>query len=307
MERSTIGIHEVELYSKSSGLSDKLDPVRSPEGSVVKGENVVLDLSGSWSRRDGTTLVSSTACHSLFSCGKYGLGVFAGNLSLIESDLSVTTLIAVGNSTVSYVLSFDGRYNVVYFVNGVIAGKVVNKSYSAWSASSYVGVASTRSKVIERLSSVPAGQLLEIWHGRMFIAKGDLLYFSNERDFSAFEAVSVIPFDGYITMLAGLDGGLYVGTENGVFFLPGEDISIVGIRKVYSSGSTKGVAKKFTATETASQAQFEMVAFTVVGEGFCVGDGSGNVTNHSFPFTDFSTALAGASYITDDKHFIVSL
>jgi hypothetical protein len=304
---SQTGIHEIVLFESTTGVVDSIDPVRVGKDALVRAENVVIDLSGAVKRRDGMVELSSANCHSLFSCGEYGLGVLDGVLKLIEKDFSLTSLISVvGSGKLSYALGFDGSYDVVFFCNGVMNGKVVNKVYSAWTTSSYVGVNSTEEQVIEYLASPPVGSLLEIFNGRMLVAVDNLVYVSEVFDYSRFKVIPFI-FESAVVMMKGLTGGMYIGTEKEVLFLSGTDPFEFSRVKVMDGRVISGSCYKVTASDIGLQAQAEVIVFSVSGEGICLGDGSGNVQNLTKVEIDFSDEVVGACCVTNDKQYIVSM
>lgn len=305
--RMNTGIHNVVLFDKTEGLSDSSDPVRVGENALITAENVVIDLSGSAARRKGMTLVHSGNWHSLFSCGSYGLGVVDGVLNLIESDRSLTALKAIGVNRVSYVKSFDGLHEVVYFVSVSTVGKVVNKVYADWAMGDYVGVSSTDSRVIDYLLGPPPGQLLEIFNGRMFIATGNVLRFSEIFDFARFASESLFLFDSNITMLVAVPAGLFVGTDSNVYFLKGNDALDLGINLAYRAGAIFGSSIKVSAAEIAMQSTTDIVVFGISGEGICLGDGSGNVLNMTNIPVVFPVGKTGACCVTSEKQYIISL
>ncbi len=304
---SQTGLHEIELFNSTVGVVDSLDPVRLGEGALARAENVVIDLSGAIKRRDGMTEVDSGVWHSLFSCGVYGLGVCDGTLKLIERDLSITSLVSVvGSGRVSYALGFDGSNDSVFFCNGVMNGKVVNKAYSAWTMGSFVGVSSTEEQVVEYLAAPPVGSLLEIFNGRMFVAAENLLYFSEIYDYSRFRVTPFI-FEEDIVMIKGLTGGMYVGTEEGLFFLGGNDPFEFSRIKASDGRVISGSERKVTASDIGLQVPAEVIVFAISGEGICIADGSGSVQNLTKVGIDFPEELIGAGCITKDKQYIVSM
>ena len=305
--RMNTGIHNVVLFDKTEGLSDSSDPLRVEEKVITVAENVVVDLSGGIARRKGMALVVGGDCHSLFSCGSYGFGVFGGVLNLIESDYSVTPLKVVGTNRVDYAKTFDGMYDVVYFTNSVIVGKIVNKVYSDWVMGSYVGVDSTDSRVTDYLTGPPPGRLLEVFNGRMYIAIGNILRFSETYDFSRFVSESMFILDSNITMLASVPTGLFVGTTNSVYFLRGVDALEMSINLSYRAGAILGSAIKVSAAAIAMQSSSDVIVFSVSGEGICIGESNGNVLNMTNIPVVFPTNKTGACCVTGDKQYIISL
>jgi len=301
------GIHAVPVFDKTIGVIDKLDPLRISEDSLAKAENVVIDVSGGIARRSGCTVVQSGACHSLFSCGKYGLGVFGGVLKLIEEDFSLTSLVTIGESRAAYARSFDGLNDVVYFVSVDVVGKVVNKVYSSWTTPAYVGIDSTDAQVKDYLSNPPKGQLIGVFNGRLYIANKNIMRYSELYDFSRFASQSAFVFDSDISMMECLASGIYVGTENNVVFLQGADASDFRYIVTYGKKAILGTSIKVTSTEIGLESNGEVVVFSVAGEGICIGTAGGEVMNLTSTYVEFLESSFGACCITTDKQYIVSL
>ena len=302
------GLHLFPLFSKTEGLADKIDPMRVEETGLVTAENVVIDISGGIKRRQGATLLHSGNCHSLFSAGDFGYCVINGVLTLIEEDYSLWNIGTVGDVRLNYVYTFDGLYDVVYFVGETINGKIVNRnSLLPWTTSDYVGIASTEAQSKEYLSSPPLGELIEVYNGRMFIVDDNVLYYSSVFDFSRFEMTAQIVFEDSITMLVSLSTGLYVGTTNNVYFLHGEDPLSMVLIPVYHAGAISGTAVRVSAYEIIDNAISDVIVFSVSGESICIGNEQGRVLSLTNTFVEFPGSSSGACFVTHDKQYIVSL
>lgn len=74
------------------------------------------------------------------------------------------------------------------------------------------------------LSPMPGGHLVRAQGGRLFVARGDTLWFSEPlRPHLTAPRRSFIQFVGRIRLLEFVDGGAYVGDERGVWWLAGSD------------------------------------------------------------------------------------
>ena len=305
-QRTQTDVKEVVLFSKTSGIMDNVEDSRVGEEGLVRAENVVIDITGALARRGGRTLLDSGVWHSLFSCGSYGLGVKNGVLSTIDGNYNVVSLATIGSRRVRYVKIFDGSDDVIYYSNGEVVGKVVNRVHSAWTTGAYVGINSTESQVIEWLPAPPNGCILELFNGRLFIAADNLIYVSEIRDYSRYRVIPFV-FSSKVVMLSGVETGLYVGTLGGdVWFLAGASPFEFTFLKCYDKGVVEGSDVKVMASEIGMPGH-NVVVFVVSGEGICLGDGSGNVTNLTSVVVDFPESTFGASYVTGDKQYIVSL
>jgi hypothetical protein len=91
------------------------------------------------------------------------------------------------------------------------------------------------------LDAVPSGQALVLYRGRIYIAKGDLIYataalgyeYCDRRDYRAIDGTEV-------RMMAAVQGGLWIGTKNGVYFMSGQDFKTNSLDKKISAGVIKG-------------------------------------------------------------------
>ena len=92
---------------------------------------------------------------------------------------------------------------------------------------------------------MPVGKHLELYNGRVFITKDNVLYFSEPLAYQAFDgARNWVPFDSTITMNMAVVDGLYIGTPKGVFFLLGKDIQSMNLITVTTSPPIEYTAVK---------------------------------------------------------------
>lgn len=75
------------------------------------------------------------------------------------------------------------------------------------------------------LQAPPAGQIVAYYRGRLFVASGNILYYSEPHAFEHFDLRHYLPFDGPITLVAPLEhdqkGGLAVATDTETMWLAG--------------------------------------------------------------------------------------
>lgn len=302
------------LYHKATGLNTREDPERvgyDIETGVLgltEAENVDIDLSGAIRRRAGYTKLTTGLCHSLFSCGTYGYCVKEGALCYIDKDLNITALKDIGNFKVAYVYNFDGYTDRVFFTNGVITGQLFGQQVFSWQPSPYIGINSTESQVVKYMPAVPIGHLLEIFNGRMYIAKDNMLYISEPFAYSWFDEKLAFIFDSRITILRGVLGGLFVATNKEVFFLAGSNPQEFSLVKAYAYGGIEG---------TDQLAQCSLLGIDIPGngiifassQGLCIGTSTGQVLNFTQAFINFpqNCSKIGASLINNNNRYIVTL
>ncbi len=306
-------MNKFPLLKGTSGLNDKFDSLRAPYvadssvTSLTQADNVTLDLSGAIARRPGCTLLADGNVHSIFSCGDYGLCVRDGVLNLILGDLSLIPLLSVGNNKMAYVRSFDGMDDLVYFMNGTLAGIVRNGVYVPWLVPAYVGIKSTASKVRSFEPVIPSGQLVTIYNGRMFIAKGNQVYVSEPFAFSWFDTIRSFIFESRISMLRMVSGGIYVSTTDEIFFMVGDGPDNFSRVRVFNAGAVEGTDLEIPASQADVQAHGYAFFFACKGKGICAADNGGIITDHTGTFLNFPGGVIGSSYINDKRQFVVTI
>lgn len=215
------------LFKASIGLNNAVDPTRikyDSESGLVDLQasiNVELDKSGALFRRKGYSEIISGSFHSVFSMGSYAIAVwnFLAQHYIIWFD-------AAGRSGVIVeVVQYNNRMcyarigDKVYYSNEAEKGIIEGKIASSWSSGSVVAKDSTRT-----FSDPPAGHILEIAHGRMWIAKDEMIYFSEPFGYNLFDyARGWLPTIGRASLLRGILGGLYISDNNGVYFCNSTD------------------------------------------------------------------------------------
>ncbi len=212
------------LYRASQGLNTFVDPRRvqySAETGLVDLQaswNVILDATGRIGRRKGYDLLQAGEFHSMFSAGQYALAV-----EIVGSDAELVAIDRLGNTDTLRALDYPNRMAYVrdgkraYYSNGFENGYIEDMVDNAWLAGTYTGRDSTKTVV-----DPPAGQLMEIAFGRMWIAKGNVVHVSEPNAYNWFDyAKSMIPFWKRITMLRAVSDGMYISDENEIYFAAG--------------------------------------------------------------------------------------
>jgi len=303
----------ITVYRGAKGLYTREDPVRigfDPEsgiGDLAVAVNIIISDTGRVSRRGGNTLVDSTVYHSTFPLDRlHFLGVTGTSLRKVSVlDYSYTELTTVTlNARVSYVKI--GK--MIFFANGYELGVIEDNSYSEWTKGTYYGPDTPRSRA---LIGPPKGTLLCYYANSIFVAKDNVLWFSEPNGLNLF-----CSSDGYyyygsdITMLAPVSTGIYLSTENRVIYLGGPT------PKQFSENSlTDYPAIKGTSVSTSGLLlpkpfrNPELVNVFTTTEGICVGGSDkvfgtimfDNLTRDRF---DYPSGLEGAATIIDNVYIV---
>jgi hypothetical protein len=222
----------VPILKGSKGINNAFDPARidlSKEAMPYLAEavNIDIDDTGRISRIKGYVPTARTeATHSLFTGRLTTLCVSEDTLYRLDENMGRTAIrTGLSRCNMAYVEIGD----VIYYSNGHETGKVVAGASAAWQAGAYVGPDTTK-----HFSSPPAGNHLEFYNGRIWIASEDILWYTEPFAYSwVNKATNFFPiYNGGIRMLKAVADGLYIGTEKGTFFLGGPDPSDMVLRQV---------------------------------------------------------------------------
>jgi hypothetical protein len=136
-------------------------------------------------------------------------------LSEVLPDLSTSPLVAL---TTPGRVTWAGLHDLVFWSNGIEQGLIQEGEATTWGGKAYP-VESEAGRFV----SPPPGTVLAAFAGRVWIADGASLYYTAGADQWQFldAAGGEIPMSALVTMLQGVDDGLYVGTTAGVWFLAG--------------------------------------------------------------------------------------
>lgn len=294
---------------QSSGLANKIDPARiqyNPKVGVTylaEAYNVTFDITGAVTRRKGfTTTAITTACHSFFDAGEYCLFVTGANLCVLGLDYSSIAIKI--NMAVGKYVSYCQVGSTVLYMNGVQSGMVkAGVSYA------YEKPVDTRYPDATRdYSNPPIGSIIRVFSGRVYIADGNTLWYSEPFAPNLFRrAANYIPFPSRIVMVAPVLGGIFVSTDRKIYFLGGKDAKQFTQITVAHYPAIEGtdVEVDGIALNAGKISPLPVQMFTTVN-GICVGTTDGKLENLTFDTLEYPKSLRGCAVYTG-KQYIVSL
>lgn len=214
----------IPIFRGSSGLNTTVDPVRighNPETGVTDlaiAVNVVHDKTGRPSRRPGYTQLQAGAFHSLF-CDGGECCIGQGNLLyLVNPDYSLTGIRSGLSGTW---IDYAQVGSVIYYCNGVENGIVRDRQSFPWPEDAYAGPDTTR-----QFFPAPVGQHLAEYAGRMFIAQGGVLWYSEPYAYGLYDkARCFVQFHSRIILVEPVDMGLFVSDKENIWFISGSEPS----------------------------------------------------------------------------------
>lgn len=300
----------IPIFSGSSGLNTKVDPTRIRFDSETRISdlsaciNCDIDDTGRISLRNGyTTTARTEAWHSLFSCGAYGLGVKGNALCILEADMSYTAIRNVNsNARMSYVKDTDGTKAVIYYCNGYQNGRIISKVSYNWPVGDYVGPETRKT-----FSAAPIGHLLEVRNLRMFIAVGNILWYSEPGAYNLYRlAANYFAFPSRIRMVQAVAGGLWISDEEAIYFLEGEIVPTamkmpIQVKKA-DYPVLEGTAVKVAASQIGIKNLTGIVIMFTGTESICIGSIDGELIEFTRTKIDLPGGLTGAGLYKNGRY-----
>ena len=298
------------ILKGTTGLNAKVDPARikydpnSGIGELAVAVNVDIDDTGRISRRKGFTQRVAGSFHSLFSHNGTALCVTGDALSILDAGWTTTP---IRNVTVGAKMSYCPVNDKIYYTNGFETGYVFNRLSYAWTASTYVGPTTKRV-----LSDPPVGKFIEHYKGRIYIAQGDVLWYSEPYHYEAFNLhANFLQFEEPIRMVRAVRDGIFVSTERTIYFLAGERADQGFIKMhvapygafMYSDIKLNGqLLYEQDGTPVIELSQQDEAALWITEKGVCYGGPDGRFVNITRNKVELPVSLEGCSLIIKGRY-----
>ena len=191
-------------FKKFAGIKNAQDRTTLGAPFLWSADNVDCDDEGIISRRYGhSAALIAGDYHSGFAtkAGTLMLAVQGANL-VIANPVAGTTTVLRSDLTPGLRMSYVEVNNEVYYTNGQVYSYVNLQT----------GALGTFPAISKTLSQrMPAGHLITHYKGRMYIARGNTLFWSVAMDFGRIELRrSFRQFPGLITMIQAVDDGIWI-------------------------------------------------------------------------------------------------
>ena len=240
-------------------------------GELIIAKNVEITRLGKVVRRYGYESLDSGSWHSVFGSNGINLGVLNNDLVSVDSAWATTTIIqGIGSTNVSYV----NLNNRVYLTNTKIIGWVEDDVFSSFGEP--IGDLKIR--------PIP-GQLIEYFAGRLFVAVGNAILYSDVGHFGDFDLKSNFKqLPSTIKMMRATAGGIYLSDENKTYFMKGESANKFKLVELFNFPVVPGTDVTFDASIIKNDNLLKGNNFgkAIVWTGYngiCVGTGDGDVVN----------------------------
>lgn len=164
----------------------------------------------------------------------------------------------------------------------------------------------------------PLGTILEYYNGVLYVCSGGVAYQSDPYGLELFRiADQFLQFPGRLTLFAAVNDGIYVGTDQKMFFLAGDRPDQLKSRQIFDYGAIEGTSYKTDASYFTKREQGEEfgddprpVVIWASPRGIHVGYDGGVVKNLTEGMYSFPTAQRGAGVLRDVRgytQFLTSL
>jgi len=293
----------ITIFKKALGLNNAVDPTRikhsfdSGETELATAFNVDIDVAGRVSMRRGLTATARTeASHSLFCDGGECLFISSTALYRLNADYSRTGVRSAMTSGAR--LRCTQVANKIYYTNGYQIGYVQDGTSYVWEASDYVGPTTHR-----RFSDPPVGSIVEFLSSRIYMAKDDVLWYSEPFAYGWFDLTrNFAQMGSRIRMVRSVKTGLYVGTDKEVIFVGGTDPSQFTYDVVSKSPAVEYTDVKIAGAKFADGSQAGQLAMWTAQDGIYVGMPDGNVMNVTRDKLIYPSSQLGCAVFKDNKY-----
>jgi hypothetical protein len=261
-------------FDRFSGMNNvdksmRLNTIRDNQGKSYAEmdtlENVDIDNQFVLSTRPGCDKkLNGTDIHSIWSDGETCLFVDGSNLYSLS--IGYASHLLLSNLVAGDRMSYAPWDTKIYLTNGHYIGYYNNNSVSPLAAPG----------VMYKLP-LPPGQRIAYYRGRLYLAKGKVLYISDALCDHYDIRTGFRVFENDITMLIAVDKGLYV-SDGKTWWIPGAEPEEFQKIKVLDSDAIPFTDKLINGSLVGDGIDGNL-AIWASDEGICLGDNSGNVKN----------------------------
>lgn len=159
----------------------------------------------------------------------------------------------------------------------------------------------------KNLSPMIPGKFLQLWRGRLLVAKLNVLYFSEAMTYHLMdERYNFVQLPQRITFVEAVDGGIWIGQVDHVIFLRGQDFRSMQIERKNSSAPIPGssIAVDSHLFPEISQGGMGCILW-LAGNGFNIGTSDGQLIEKQSNAVKNITAKIGTSVVLDKRIFAV--
>ncbi len=298
----------IEISSQSvdvgtvSGIKNVADETRLEASELIYAHNIDIDDKGKPSVRGGyiKKYTPSGAPHSMWGDNKMCFFIEDGTLYRLMEDYTVSAIRAsVGNYPMSF-CEVNDRY---FYTNPSVIG------YISQGLNNLLPTPTAEHKY-----AMPAGQHIEYYNGRLYVAKNETIWYSDVNYLEQTDKRwNFHKFENEVTMMKAVNDGIWicVGDVNRktTYFMQGAVREDTTLRAFAGYGCIEGTAVKIKDGQKVGEGLSGPVVMWTSDEGICIGaaggrflnitDGKYNVTPNRFGAGLFRDEDGLAQYIVN--------
>lgn len=200
------GFGTILKFDKFLGINNIANPSRIPAGYLAEATDINIDIIGGIEQRDGYTLKTAGNFKSLWADGNdcFVVDKTMATLKRINPiDLSMTDIKTGIYEDVSYT-----RFNdIIIVTDGVIIGYIAQDGWHDLPAA--VGY---------RHINTPAGQIVRIFQNRLFVIRGNVIYYTEAGDIGSMdEEKGFLNLPAVVTLCESVLDGIFIAADKTYF------------------------------------------------------------------------------------------
>ena len=286
------GMNNVE---KTYRLPSSRDSQYKKSFDMAEIENLDIDNDMALSSRLGSDLkLAGTTFHSLWSDGDIlCLFVDGTGLNRLTAQYTAVSIGEVGSARMSYAPWNDKVY-------------MTNESYIGYYKDDTL-TAVVDPSITYKLP-LPAGKFIAYYRGRLYVARGNVLYISDALSDHYDVRNGFKTFANNITMLIAVDKGLYIA-DGKTWFLPGAEPDEFQKDKVSDADAIPYTAVSIDGEKLGGGVDGNF-AIWIATDGICLGDNGGkvkNLTQSRFAMSSHGIGGAVVRTVSGKSHYIATL
>lgn len=234
-----------------------------------------------------------------------GTGQF-GIIEDIESGIAFTDLTVSSQSNITHKAIYLTRANGREFYRAlVLENATTSASYSL--DTNELGV---RLETAYK-QPLPAGSCIAVLNGRTLVGAGEFVVYSDPYLPERCDPVRQnYRFEKPVKLLAPVEGGVFVGTDNQIVFLSGADIAGASKVEVADYGAIPGTLDYVDGGKIDGKLAGQKVAMFASQKGVCIGTKAGGFINMTLNRYTYPAAIRGAGVVRlqeGNSRFIVAM